>query len=35
MKTDQRKAIFAQIEEKKKIKEEQLKMTKKIGELIK
>ena len=30
----QRKAIFAQIEEKKKIKEEQLKMTKKIKDVI-
>ena len=35
MNSDQRKAIFAQIEEKKRIKEEQLKMTNKLGELIK
>ena len=31
---NQRKAIFAQIEAEKKIKEEQLKMTRKLGELI-
>ena len=35
MDSNQRKAIFAQIEEKKRIKEEQLKMTNKLGELIK